>query len=126
MKTEQKPKFTLAHIGINVADGPEAEQDANILAGLFELGINEGAGNYFLDDSIEIMKIPGKGKAGHIAFAVDNIETAISYLEQKGILFAREYFKYDEAGKIAAAYLEKEVAGFALHLIERKQAGKQV
>ena len=120
VETAEKPKFTLAHVGINSANEGEALQNVNALSALFELPVIEGSANYFMDDSVEFMKTPGPGKAGHIAFAVENIEAAILYLEQKGVLFERKNFKYDEAGKIAAAYMAKEVAGFALHLIERK------
>lgn len=120
MGAEQKPIFTLAHIGINAADDSEARQFTDTLADIFGFDISEGKTNYFLDDTVEIMKSPGKGSAGHIAFCVDNLEAAIRYLEGKEVLFDRKYFKYDEAGNIAAAYLQSEIAGFALHLIERK------
>ncbi|HJD45680.1 MAG TPA: VOC family protein [Candidatus Mediterraneibacter norfolkensis] len=99
----------------------EAKKTAELFRQMFGMKISEGEENIFMDRSLEIMKGTGVGKNGHIAFAVDNIEEAIFDMQKRGVRFARDKFKYDPEGGIAAAYLEREIAGFAIHLVPHSQ-----
>lgn len=111
-------RFRLAHVGINPTREWSAKGILEAFTAWLDLPVVPGNGNYFLGKEIELMEKPGPGTFGHLAFAVENLEDAIKELEQKGILFDRERFKYQVDGKVAAAYFKEEIGGFAVHLIE--------
>lgn len=112
--------FRLVHIGIN-SDG---EQDALQTAGLFEklFGWKVKAGNssVFAGTEVECMKHNGRGTHGHIAVSTINVRRAVAQLEMQGVQFDRDSFRTDGNGRLTVAYLKDEVAGFAIHLVERK------
>lgn len=117
MKNISKPTFSFSHIGIN---SENAKNTADLLANLFEFQQNEGAASIFVEKSIEIIKSQGLGRNGHIAFYTENIDTAIKYLEEKGIKFNYEAAKYNQDNKIVIIYFEQEISGFAIHLTSKK------
>ena len=58
------------------------------------------------------------GEHGHIAIATNNIKRAIAYLKRKGVSILADTAKESE-GKLKAVYLDIDVSGFALHLIQK-------
>lgn len=68
---------------------------------------------------IEVMKTPYKGTKGHIGISCYNIERALYYLKQFGFNGVEETAK-KEKGQLSVIYLDKEVGGFALHLIKAR------
>ncbi|MFW5801757.1 MAG: bifunctional 4-hydroxy-2-oxoglutarate aldolase/2-dehydro-3-deoxy-phosphogluconate aldolase, partial [Spirochaeta sp.] len=108
--------FSFAHVGINARD----EQDGAGIAGFFnQLGIpsKEGASSYFASDAIEIMKQPYRGRNGHIAIRTHSIDRALPFLAQLGYSAIDDSAKYVN-GKLKAIYLQPELGGFALHLLQ--------
>jgi 2-dehydro-3-deoxyphosphogluconate aldolase/(4S)-4-hydroxy-2-oxoglutarate aldolase len=106
--------FTLHHLGIN----PEsAEEAAASLASLACLGFiaKEGKGSIFAGESFELMKGGGRGAKGHIAIKANNVDRAIAYLRRNGVNIIEETAARDGAGT-KVAYLDIEIAGFAIHL----------
>ena len=102
------------HIGINTENEQEAKAAAALFAGMFGLAEKEGNSSIFMgDNDIEIMKKPYLGKNGHIAIATHTLPRAMAYFKARGFAF-REETVTDKA-----AYFQDEIAGFALHLVQR-------
>ena len=108
--------FEFAHIGINCADETEAEAVAKFFCALFGFEYLPAANSIFSGDGIETMKSPYYGKHGHIAIRSSQMERAVDYLKSKGVAMHDGSAKFDEKGLIAI-YLEREIAGFAVHLL---------
>lgn len=109
----------LAHIGVNETDEPSAVATANAFDKLLMLDAgNNGSGSVFSGKLIEIMKGSGRGKHGHIGFSTPCLDRAVRYFNAMGIRFDETSAKCDANGKLKAIYFEKEIAGFAIHLLK--------
>ena len=117
---EENFGFMFSHIGVNCEDNAEAQQQAALLTALFGLPAADGKDSVYSGSSIELMKGSGRGKNGHIAIATDDICKAMKALEEKGFKFVESSAKYDDDGKMKVIYLEQEMAGFAVHLLQKK------
>ncbi|MFH1961323.1 MAG: keto-hydroxyglutarate-aldolase/keto-deoxy-phosphogluconate aldolase, partial [bacterium] len=84
----------------------------------FYFPIKEGTSSIFAGPGFEIMKSQYLGKHGHIAIATNDIHRAITYLKMKNISALPETAKEKE-GKLKAIYLDQEVSGFAIHLLQK-------
>ncbi len=111
--------FSLAHIGLNTADSEEAENAADTFEKIFGFKKAANPNSIFAGSYIEAMRSPYLGKNGHIAIFTNYIERAIAYLERNGVKFNKESAKYNPAGKLGAIYLEQEIGGFAVHLVQK-------
>lgn len=107
--------FSFAHLGMNHADEKAAYETANLLSAL-GLPLKDGASSIFAGANFEVMKTPFRGKLGHIAIKCYNVERALAYLGRFGFSGVEETAKMDK-GHLKVIYLDKEVAGFALHLV---------
>ena len=112
--------FTLGHIGINCTDSDDAEAQASLLGGIFGLATRPGDGSMFAGSMFELMRGKYFGTSGHIAVTTNTIERAMKYIERLGYEFEPEGLKCNAAGKLNAAYIKGDFAGFAIHLL-RKQ-----
>jgi len=110
--------FELAHLGINEEDEDKALNSANLLSHLFYLPIKEGTSSFFAGSGFEVTKNKYLGKHGHIAIVTNDIHRAIAYLKMKNISILPETAKEKE-GKLKAIYLDQEVSGFAIHLLQK-------
>lgn len=102
------------HIGINTENKQEAQAAAKLFVDMF--GMKEKVGNSSIfvgENEIEIMKKMYLGKNGHIAIATHTLPRAIAYFRARGYEF-REETVTDKA-----AYFKDEIAGFAIHLVQR-------
>ncbi len=111
--------FSLRHIGINC----ESENDALDVAGFFDnnFGFTTKNGNssVFAGIEIEAMKSVGRGAKGHIAIGTNSVARAKNYLETvKGLKFVEESANYKN-GKLNAIYIDGEIGGFAVHLVNK-------
>jgi 2-dehydro-3-deoxyphosphogluconate aldolase / (4S)-4-hydroxy-2-oxoglutarate aldolase len=106
--------FTLHHLGINTGS---AEEAASPLAFLARLGFmaKEGKGSIFAGESFELMKGGGRGEKGHIAIKANNVDRALAYLKRNGVSAIEETIARDGAGT-KVAYIDIDIAGFAVHL----------
>jgi 2-dehydro-3-deoxyphosphogluconate aldolase/(4S)-4-hydroxy-2-oxoglutarate aldolase len=111
--------FELRHIGINASDEQEADKVASAFERLFGFTKNVGSSSIFAGTGIEVMKAPYLGQKGHIAIQTNYIERAIFHLEAQGFTFNEESKKYGKNGKLAAIYLNEELGGFAVHLLQK-------
>jgi len=110
--------FSFAHLGINRPDREEALKTAEMLKRFFFMEEKEGNSSFFAGESFEITKSRFPGTHGHIAVAVNSIPRAVAYLKRKGISILEET-KKEKNGKIVAVYLDIDLAGFAVHLLEK-------
>ena len=60
----------------------------------------------------------GRGIKGHIAVATNSVLRAKNYLEMLGYKFVEETAKF-KGDKLTAIYLENEIGGFAVHLVQK-------
>ena len=110
--------FEFAHLGINEENKAKALNSANLLSRLFYLPVKEGTSSFFAGSCFEVIKSQYLGKHGHVAIATNDIHRAIAYLKTKGILILPETAKEDK-GKLKAVYLNQEISGFAIHLLQK-------
>ena len=110
--------FELKHIGINCENEEEAEKTAGTFASLFGFEKKSGNSSVFAGSAVEAMKSPYLGAKGHIAVGTNSVERAVNYLESQGVEFNMESAKYKD-GRMTAIYLKEEVAGFAVHLVQK-------
>lgn len=111
--------FELKHIGINQNSEEEADQAADTFENLFGFAKKTGASSIFAGTGIELMKAPYLGNHGHIAIGTNYIERAIYHMEKQGARFQKDTAKYNAKGDLVAIYLEGEVGGFAVHLLQK-------
>lgn len=110
--------FELAHVGVNAANEEDAMKVANRFAFLFGMSIKNGNSSVFAGKAMEVMKMPFKGKFGHIAIRTNYIERAVNYMNTVlGVEFEEPV--RDENGKYKAIYLKEEIGGFAVHLLQK-------
>ena len=109
----------LGHIGINCADDAEAMKTAELLGGLLSKAVAPGNYSIFVGNKeFEIMKKPGRGTHGHIAIKCNSVDRAVYHLGQRGVKFDMDSM-VNKNGKNIAIYLADEVAGFAIHLVQK-------
>jgi 2-dehydro-3-deoxyphosphogluconate aldolase/(4S)-4-hydroxy-2-oxoglutarate aldolase len=110
--------FELAHIGINTQNEEEAKKTAGIFSALFGFEIKDGSSSVFAGPGIEVNKGAGLGRLGHIAIRTNSIPRALAYFEQQGAAVDMSTAK-TKNNKINAVYLKEEIAGFAVHLMQK-------
>ena len=111
--------FELGHIGVNCENEAEAEQTARTLCALFGLDYKAGNSSIFAGKAVECMKKPGRGRNGHIAIRTNNVDRAVYHLGRQGVKFIEESRVVDAKGKSKAIYLDQELSGFAIHLVQK-------
>jgi len=119
--TEQAVKtmlgFELKHVGINTAGADESIGIARELSQLLGAPVKEGNSSNFVGTQFEVLKRQYLGAHGHLAIGTNFIDRAVAHLERRGYRIIEES-KTEKNGKLAAVYLEQEIGGFALHLLQ--------
>ncbi len=110
--------FELRHVGINTENAEESMAECRKLAALMGWPIKEGNSSNFVGTAFEINKKIGRGKHGHLAIGTNSVKRAKWHLEQRGYKFIEESAVVKN-GKLIAIYLEDEIAGFAIHLVQK-------
>jgi len=111
--------FELKHVGINCESDSEAEATADSFESLFGFTKKVGGSSVFAGSFIEAMKTPYLGAKGHIAIGCNNIDRAVAYLSAIGTEVDMTTAKYDDKKNLKAVYLPGEIAGFAVHLVQK-------
>ena len=109
--------FELAHVGINAENEAEALATAKFFEDAFGFTSKNGNSSVFAGTAVEVMKAGGPGRLGHIAIRTNYIDRAVRYMESRGYEF--EPAKYDAKGNMTAIYFKQEIAGFAVHLVQK-------
>lgn len=110
--------FELAHLGINESSAEKAMNGADTFTRLFSFAVKDGNSSTFAGTGFEFMKKPSLGTHGHIAIATLSIPRATAWLQRKGVRMKPETAK-EKDGRMTAVYLDLEVGGFAVHLLQR-------
>ena len=112
--------FELAHVGINEPDEAQAEKTAKSFSDIFGFAYKPGSSSIFAGSYVEVMKTPYLGVRGHIAIRTNYIERAVSFLKASGVKFNDGSAKYNDKGKLIAVYMQDEIGGFAVHLVQKQ------
>ncbi|MDL2324886.1 bifunctional 4-hydroxy-2-oxoglutarate aldolase/2-dehydro-3-deoxy-phosphogluconate aldolase [Ruminococcaceae bacterium OttesenSCG-928-A16] len=112
--------FEVAHIGVNAENPADAEKIGKQFATLFGVEYKPGNSSVFAGSLVEVMKENGRGAKGHIGIATNSVKRARHYLESNGFTFDDSTVKNDANGNPTIVYLNDEVAGFAVHLLQKK------
>ena len=110
--------FEIAHVGINTENSETALTVAASFDALFGFGVKDGNSSAFAGSGIEVMKSMYLGKNGHLAVRTNHVGRAVSYLEKKGYKVDMSTAKM-KGGRMIAVYMDCEVAGFAIHLLQK-------
>ena len=113
--------FELAHIGINHANEEEALAAANRFATLFRMPIKPSNSAIFTGTGIENRKAPFHGAKGHIGFTTRSVRRALAYYRKNGIPVLEDSIRRAADGTPESFYLAEEVAGFAVHVMKKKE-----
>lgn len=111
--------FEVAHVGVNTDSDSEAGAEADRYSQLFGFARKDGNSSVFAGSGIELMKSKYLGANGHIAIRTNTISRAMYHLTRRGASFNMDSAKYDEKGNLKAIYLEDEIGGFAVHLVQK-------
>ena len=107
----------IKHVGINEENG-NAKDLAEQFARFFGGNVRETSKGYFGSELIEIMNADkAKGKHGHIAVGVNNVDRAKRYYESLGYEFDLDSATYDEKGNMKFIYFKDDIGGFGIHLV---------
>jgi 2-dehydro-3-deoxyphosphogluconate aldolase/(4S)-4-hydroxy-2-oxoglutarate aldolase len=98
--------FKPVHAGGGTWIAREAVIGAETMARLFSFIVKDGTSSTFA------------GAHGHIAIATLSVPRALAWLLRKGIKSRPETTK-EKDGRVVAVYLDLEVTGFAVHLLQR-------
>ena len=109
----------LRHVGVNSGSPEKAMEDAKIFAKLLGWEIRDGNSSTFCGTGFEMMKKPFKGTHGHIAIGCNDVARAKWHLELRGFEFVDESEATFKNGKMTAIYLKDEIAGYAVHLVQK-------
>jgi 2-dehydro-3-deoxyphosphogluconate aldolase/(4S)-4-hydroxy-2-oxoglutarate aldolase len=107
----------LAHVGINGGSGEEAARLAALIGGILNVPSRETSAAWFAGTQIEFRKAASPGIHGHLAIGTHFLDRAISYCERSGMRILPETL-LEKNGKPHAVYLDLDLAGFAVHLIQ--------
>lgn len=110
--------YEVAHIGINTDVPATAIELATKFDKVFNFTTKDGNSSVFASSNLEIMKTPSLGERGHLAVRTNCINIALTDLEAKGYAVNMKTAKYNGT-KMIAVYLQDEIGGFAIHLLQR-------
>lgn len=111
--------FNLRHIGINCESEDDALSVADRFDNLFGFTKKPGNSSVFAGTEVEATKKTGRGAKGHIAIGTNSVARAKNYLETvKGAKFIEDSAVYKN-DKLTSIYLEEEIGGFAVHLVQK-------
>lgn len=110
--------YKLIHVGINSDNPDESLDTAQKLCKLFNFTYYKKPKSNFAGVGFEILHSNGRGKNGHIGIYTPYPERAIYHLAKQGVGIVPETItRNKKSGKINFVYLDYEIAGFGIHLI---------
>ncbi len=109
--------FELRHVGINGSSQEEAAQASGLMSELLQLPVKDGTSSIFVGGGFEFTKKKFPGDHGHLAIGTNFARRAKAYLERRGHSFRAETAS-EKDGTLISIYLQQEIGGFALHLLQ--------
>ena len=118
VKTMLGLEFT--HMGINNENKEEAEKASKLFSLMFGMPLRETSKSTFAGEAFEFMNGKGPGTHGHIGIRTNFVDRAMAYFKRMGFEFDESSVTYNEkTGKPKFVYFKDEIAGFAIHLVEK-------
>lgn len=111
--------FEVTHIGINCESEKEADMVASKFSEIFGFDKNNKNSSIFAGENIEVLKKEGRGHRGHIAIGTSNVERAKNFLKSVKNMNFLEDSAIIRNSRLTALYLEDEIGGFAIHLVQK-------
>lgn len=112
--------FELGHIGINADSEAHARDICMAFQSAFDFPYRPGTGaSDFSSSDIEIKKRAGRGTHGHLAVKTNSLPCAIAEMRRRGIALDESSWTYDKTGNLIAVFLQDEIGGFAVHLLQK-------
>ena len=112
--------FEFIHMGINTENKEEATRAAKLFEAMFGMANRETSKSTFAGDAFEFMHGRGPGRCGHIGIRTNFVDRAMAYFKRLGVEFDESSIVYDDkTGKPKFVYLKDEIAGFAVHLLQK-------
>lgn len=110
--------FELIHVGVNQESCEQALETAQTLCTLFHFTYYKKPKSHFAGRGFEILNTVGRGRNGHIGIYTPYPEKAMRYLGKKGVRFVEDSItRNKKTNAINFVYLDLEIAGFGVHLI---------
>lgn len=110
--------YELIHIGINSEHSEDAQKTALLLCDLFNFKYYKKPKSHFAGKGFEVLNTHGPGKNGHIGIYTPYPQKALYHLQKKGIQVNEDSItRNKKTHLINFVYLDIEVSGFAIHLI---------
>ena len=110
--------FQLIHVGINTNSPEESKQVTDTLCSLFHFTQYTKPKSNFAGVGFEVLHKKGRGENGHIGIDTPYPENAMYHLSKQGVKFAEESItRNKKTNRINFVYLDLEIAGFGIHLI---------
>ena len=110
--------FEFAHIGIHTESPSGAEEAAGKFEELFGFESKTGNSSIFSTPAIEIVKSMYLNEQRHIAVRTNSIPRAVYYFSKMGIGIREQTIKKN-GNKVMAVYLDTDIAGYPIHLLQR-------
>jgi 2-dehydro-3-deoxyphosphogluconate aldolase / (4S)-4-hydroxy-2-oxoglutarate aldolase len=110
--------FEFCYLGINEENRKRALSTAETISKLFYFPIEEGTNLISAGVNLEITKTRFSGSHGRIGISTNDIIRAIAYLKVKGVSI-REDGKEHKDGKPTEVFLDVEISGFAIRLMQK-------
>ena len=108
------------HMGINTENAEEAKRSAKLFEVMFGMTNRETSKSVFAGDAFEFMNGKGPGRCGHIGIRTNFVDRAMAYFKRMGFEFDESTVTYDDkTGKPKFVYFKDEIAGFAIHLVQK-------
>ncbi len=118
VKTMLGLEFT--HMGINNDSREESEKAAKLFNLMFGMPLRETSKSIFAGEAFEFMNSKGPGKCGHIGIRTNFVDRAMAYFKRIGFEFDEASVVCDDkTGKPKFVYFKDEIAGFAIHLVQK-------
>ena len=112
--------FEFLHMGINTENKDEADRAAKLFEVMFGMPVRETSKSSFAGDAFEFMHGKGPGRCGHIGIRTNFVDRAMAYFKRMGFEFDESSVTYDDkTGKPKFVYFKDEIAGFAVHLLQK-------
>ncbi|MBI5475267.1 MAG: bifunctional 4-hydroxy-2-oxoglutarate aldolase/2-dehydro-3-deoxy-phosphogluconate aldolase [Ignavibacteriales bacterium] len=109
--------FSLRHIGINTPDAATSYKISTEISKIFNMRSRDTEGSVFVAEQFEVMKHNYLGTHGHIAITTNFIERAIDHFNRRGVKIIPDT-KNIINGKLKTVYVDLDLGGFAVHLVQ--------
>ena len=108
------------HMGMNNRSKKSGTDAAKLFGFMFGMPLRETSKSTFVGSAFEFMHSNGRGKHGHIGIGTNFVDRAMAYFKRMGFEFDESTITYNEkTGKPKFVYFKDEIAGFAIHLVEK-------